>query len=69
MTFYHLRSALRLFRLWLPLFGGSSHSLSMTGTPNKSPEPAAVGAGSSAVAVHAASRRWLSFFSLGRFDI
>jgi hypothetical protein len=30
--------------------------------PNKSPEPTAVGAGSSAVAVHAASRRWLSFF-------
>ena len=31
-------------------------------TPNKSPEPTAVGAGSSAIAVHAASRRWLSFF-------
>jgi hypothetical protein len=30
--------------------------------PNKSPEPTAVGAGSSAVAVHAMSRRWLSFF-------
>ena len=30
--------------------------------PNKSPEPTAVGACSSAVAVHAASRRWLSFF-------
>jgi len=30
--------------------------------PNKSPEPTAVGAVSSAVAVHAASRRWLSFF-------
>jgi len=30
--------------------------------PNQSPEPTAVGAGSSAVAVHAASRRWLSFF-------
>jgi hypothetical protein len=29
--------------------------------PNKSPEPTAIGAGSSAVAVHAASRRWLSF--------
>jgi hypothetical protein len=29
--------------------------------PNKSPEPTAVGAGSSAVAVHVASRRWLSF--------
>ena len=30
--------------------------------PNKSPEPTAVGAGSSAIAVHVASRRWLSFF-------
>jgi hypothetical protein len=30
--------------------------------PNNSPEPTAVGAVSSAVAVHAASRRWLSFF-------
>jgi hypothetical protein len=29
--------------------------------PNKSPEPTAVGAGSSAIAVHIASRRWLSF--------
>jgi len=29
---------------------------------NKSPEPTAVGAVSSAVAVHVASRRWLSFF-------
>jgi hypothetical protein len=29
--------------------------------PNKSPEPTAVGACSSAVAVHAMSRRWLSF--------
>ena len=29
---------------------------------NKSPEPTAVGACSSAVAVHVASRRWLSFF-------
>src|SRR5208283_1906103 len=29
---------------------------------NKSPEPTAVGAVSSAVAVHATSRRWLSFF-------
>jgi hypothetical protein len=33
----------------------------MTLQPNKSPEPTAVGAGSSAVAVHVASRRWLSF--------
>jgi len=30
--------------------------------PNKSPEPTAVGAVRSAVAVHATSRRWLSFF-------
>jgi hypothetical protein len=29
--------------------------------PNKSPEPTAVGAGRSAIAVHAVSRRWLSF--------
>jgi hypothetical protein len=29
--------------------------------PNKSPEPTAVGACRSAVAVHIASRRWLSF--------
>ena len=30
--------------------------------PNKSPEPTAVGTVSSAIAVHVASRRWLSFF-------
>jgi len=30
--------------------------------PNKAPEPTAVGAVSSAIAVHVASRRWLSFF-------
>ena len=36
--------------------------LSVYQPPNKSPEPTAVGAFSSAVAVHAASRRWLSFF-------
>ena len=30
--------------------------------PNKSPEPTAVGAYRSAVAVHVAGRRWLSFF-------
>jgi len=29
--------------------------------PNKSPEPTAVGAVSSAIAAHVASRRWLSF--------
>ena len=33
--------------------------------PNKSPEPTAVGAVRSAVAVHVAGRRWLSFGSLG----
>jgi hypothetical protein len=32
------------------------------GGPNQSPEPTAVGAVRSAVAVHVASRRWLSFF-------
>jgi len=30
--------------------------------PNQSPEPTAVGAVRSAVAVHVTSRRWLSFF-------
>jgi hypothetical protein len=30
--------------------------------PNKSPEPTGVGAGCSAIAVHVAGRRWLSFF-------
>jgi hypothetical protein len=30
--------------------------------PNQSPEPTAVGACRSSVAVHVASRRWLSFF-------
>ena len=30
--------------------------------PNKSPEPTAVGACRSAIAVHVTSRRWLSFF-------
>jgi len=36
-------------------------SESLTVPPNKSPEPTAVGACSSAIAVHVASRRWLSF--------
>ncbi len=39
-----------------------TQELDMTMLPNKSPEPTAVGAVSSAVAVHAANRRWLSFF-------
>jgi hypothetical protein len=34
----------------------------LTMWPNKSPEPTAVGACSSAIAVHVARRRWLSFF-------
>jgi len=34
----------------------------MTMWPNKSPEPTAVGAVSSAIAVRVAGRRWLSFF-------
>ena len=38
-----------------------ARALEMT-WPNKSPEPTAVGAGRSAIAVHVASRRWLSFF-------
>jgi FlaA1/EpsC-like NDP-sugar epimerase len=38
------------------------HPMEHKSPPNKSPEPTAVGAGSSAVAVHVASRRWLSFF-------
>jgi hypothetical protein len=33
----------------------------MINRPKKSPESTAVGAGRSAVAVHVASRRWLSF--------
>ena len=43
--------------------GRGSELVDMTDPmPNKSPEPTAVGAVSSAVAVHVASRRWLSFF-------
>ena len=38
------------------------HLIKMSQRPNKSPEPTAVGAVSSAVAVHVAGRRWLSFF-------
>jgi hypothetical protein len=40
----------------------SIHQSSYQVWPNKSPEPTAVGACRSAVAVHVASRRWLSFF-------
>jgi hypothetical protein len=42
--------------------GGSLHGqYESSWMPNKSPEPAAVGAVSSAFAVHVVSRRWLSF--------
>jgi hypothetical protein len=44
---------------------GLKHKVSfckMKPQPNKSPEPTAVGAVRSAVAVHVVSRRWLSFF-------
>jgi len=44
--------------LWLLIHRRSDKS---SPPPNKSPEPTAVGAVRSAVAVHAASRRWLSF--------
>jgi hypothetical protein len=40
----------------------SFYWIDMSQPPNKSPEPTAVGAVSSAVAVHVASRRWLNFF-------
>ena len=41
--------------------GGGAYMEDINLPPNKSPEPTAVGAGRSAVAVHVASRRWLSF--------
>ena len=44
-----------------PLFEKSKGRFSEVTWPNKSPEPTAVGACRSAIAVHAASRRWLSF--------
>jgi hypothetical protein len=37
-------------------------TVNLTVWPNQSPEPTAVGDVRSAIAVHAASRRWLSFF-------
>jgi len=40
----------------------AAQEVRMTMLPNQSPEPTAVGAGRSAIAVHVASRRWLSFF-------
>jgi hypothetical protein len=49
----------------LQIVAGKHHNLShfkLEATrPNKSPEPTAVGAVGSAIAVHVASRRWLSF--------
>ena len=48
-------SSTKLFQIML-------HGFDIDDTPNKSPEPTAVGAVRSAIAVHAASRRWLSFF-------
>ena len=47
-------------QFWFML--GSTFVFVITMMPNKSPEPTAVGAVSSAIAVHIASRRWLSFF-------
>jgi hypothetical protein len=41
--------------------GITKFRFSMTMWPNKSPEPTAVGAGSSAIAVHVADAAWLSF--------
>ena len=43
-------------------FGLPTGLLMNTIRPNQSPEPTAVSAVSSAIAVHAASRRWLNFF-------
>ena len=48
--------------VWAAASSNLSHLQLESTWPNKSPEPTAVGAGSSAVAVHVASRRWLSFF-------
>ena len=51
-------------RMCFAVFTFSCHRFCsvITFAPNQSPEPTAVGAVRSAVAVHAASRRWLSFF-------
>jgi hypothetical protein len=53
----------RFFEFLMLLFSHIvfSHFVFMPLPPNKSPEPTAVGAVSSAVAVRVASRRWLSF--------
>jgi hypothetical protein len=50
-----------VFRPWFVSFAYWIGICMRDRVPNKSPEPTAVGAVSSAVAVHAASRRWLSF--------
>ena len=73
---FHRLSVARWFSSpWLPCepFGtlfthticehmGYQKGKTMTTQPNKSPEPTAVGACSSAIAVPVASRRWLSYF-------
>jgi hypothetical protein len=48
--------------VWAAVSSELSHLQLESKMPNKSPEPTAVGAVRSAVAVHVASRRWLSFF-------
>jgi len=52
---------LGLLRILWDIIGHATSEITMM-LPNKSPEPTAVGAVSSAVAVHVASRRWLSFY-------
>jgi hypothetical protein len=47
---------------WLREVVDKDAALQSLSWPNKSPEPTAVVACSSAIAVHVASRRWLSFF-------
>ena len=56
------RSTPALPTLLLPTKKQCANLFDMTAFSWKSPEPTAVGAVSSAVAVHVASRRWLSFF-------
>jgi hypothetical protein len=50
-----------LFTYFICEHVGYQKGETVTTQPNKSPEPTAVGAGSSAIAVHVTSRRWLSF--------
>ena len=54
------------FGRWPFLDLSDPKSIAMTTLPNKSPEPTAVGAVSSAVAVHVASRRWLELLFVRR---